>query len=331
MFIIVGCDDDNADPVPDPEFILSLEVNPNEAGVVTGAGSYPEGKQANITATSNESWVFLNWTGDTQFLDNANSANTFVTMPAQNISLTASFKKSEIIYGDGVTDIDGNEYVTVIIGDQEWMAKNLRVTNYNNGDDILTGLDDTAWSTTTSGAYAIYPHGSIPGLNSDEEVLEAYGALYNWFAVNDERGLCPEGWSVPGDADWAALVSYVVAQGYPNEPTNPNGAGNALKSCRQTDSPLGGACNTPDHPRWQSYGTHYGFDEFGFSALPAGNRNSYGGYVNVGLFGFWWSSSEHSATHAWGRSIFANYGNVNRDNGNKRAGFSLRCFRDIDN
>ncbi len=200
---------------------------------------------------------------------------------------------------------------------------NLRVTRYNNEDEIPAGLSNTEWSNTTSGAYAIY--------NNDDNMLEAYGKLYNWYAVDDSRGLCPEGWSVPSDADWTALVNYVVSQGFPNEWNNPNGAGNALKSCRQVGHPDGGDCDTSEHPRWNSHGTHSGFDEFGFSALPGGYRNTDGGYGNIGRYGYWWSSSEFSSANAWFRSVGSDYGTVFRDYVDERLGFSVRCVRDIDN
>ncbi len=78
-----------------------------------------------------------------------------------------------------VSDIDGNEYPTVIIGEQEWMAKNLRVTKYNNGDSILTGLSNEEWANATFGAYAVSPHDWIDGLDSEAEVIDAYGIFYN--------------------------------------------------------------------------------------------------------------------------------------------------------
>ena len=221
-----------------------------------------------------------------------------------------------------VLDIDGNEYKTVKIGDQIWMAENLRVTKYNNGDPIPTGLSDDDWGDTTEGVYAIY--------NNSDYMLEAYGKLYNWYAVDDDRGLCLEGWSVPSDADWTQLIDYVVDQGYPNELDNPDGAGNALKSCRQVDSDLEGDCDTSEHPRWDSHSTHYGFDEFGFSALPGGNRRTNGSFNGIGRYGGWWSSTEGSSAHAWNRAMYRSDGNVNRSNGNKANGFSLRCVRDID-
>jgi len=240
---------------------------------------------------------------------------------------------SDIIYGDGVTDIDGNEYVTVIIGNQEWMAENLRVTRYNNGDDIPTGLSNEDWGDTTEGAYAIY--------NNNNDMLEAYGKLYNWYAVDDSRGLCPEGWSVPSHDDWTQLEQYICSAlgnsdcethfPYDNTTWGWRGTneGNALKSCRQVGSPLEG-CNTSEHPRWNSHSTHYGFDEFGFSALPGGDRNATGGFYLLGALGRWWSSTERSSTYAWRRTMLHGYGSVSRVYGNKAFGLSLRCVRVID-
>ena len=300
-------------------FSLHLEVHPEGAGAVLGEGEYEEGELVNVTATANQGWEFVNWTGDTQHLNDANSAEAIVTMPADNILLTAVFQQSEDPEPGTVTDIDGNVYQTVIIGNQEWMAENLRVTRYNNEDEIPTGLSNTEWSNTTSGAYAIY--------NNDDNILEAYGKLYNWYAVDDSRGLCPEGWSVPSDADWTALVNYVVSQGFPNSNVT-NGAGNALKSCRQVGHPDGGDCDTSEHPRWNSHGTHSGFDEFGFSALPGGGRWSGGSFYDVGGGGIWWSATEGSGTSAWYRGMFSSIGDVYRGNYGKRDGFSLRCFRD---
>ena len=240
-----------------------------------------------------------------------------------------------------VTDIDGNKYKTVVIGEQVWMAENLRVTKYNNGDTIPTGLSNSEWVNTNSGAYTIYPHGNISGLDSDEEVLEAYGALYNWFAL-EASNLCPIGWHVPSHDDWTQLEQYICnALGNSNCETRfpyhllltgPRGTneGNALKSCRQAGHPDDGDCNTLNHPRWHADNTHYGFDQFGFSALPGGFRVPDGGYDNIGDNGYWWSSSSKSlAALAWYRSMDSSSGFVNRNSGLKRLGFSIRCVRDV--
>jgi uncharacterized protein (TIGR02145 family) len=233
-----------------------------------------------------------------------------------------------------VTDIDGNEYQTVKIGDQWWMAENLKVTRYRNGDAIPTGLSNTQWESTTSGAYAVYPHGGgeteddVEGINSNEEIITAYGKLYNWYAVNDSRGLCPEGWHVPTDAEWTVLVDYVVAQGYPNEWDNPNGAGNALKSRRQVDSPLGAPWATSEHPRWNSHRRHHGLDVSGFSGLPSGYREDTGIFYNFGYSGTWWSSTEFVGGFVWQRTIYYELSHLIRSNGVKRDGRSVRCLRD---
>ncbi len=231
-----------------------------------------------------------------------------------------------------VTDIDGNVYPTEIIGNQEWIAGNLRVSKYNNGDAVPTDLSDDDWGNTTDGGYAIYDHNAsnTDGINSPEEMVEAYGKLYNWYAVNDPRGLCPDGWHVPTDEEWTELVNYVVAQGYPNELHDPDGAGNALKSCRQVGSPIGGDCDTSEHPRWNSHDTHHGFDEFGFLALPGGSRGISGNYNGIGEFGNWWTATESSSADAWLRGMLNRFGFVARDDGNKSNGFSVRCVRNVD-
>jgi len=305
---------------------LTLDVNPTGSGNVTGTGNYEAGEEVGITAVANGGWAFINWSGDTEYLDDTNAPNAIVTMPDYNIALTANFvaqANPDIIYGDGVTDIDGNEYVTVIIGNQEWMAENLQVSKYNNGDNIPTGLSGDDWDATQEGAFGIY--------SNDEEMLDAYGKLYNWYAVNDARGLCPEGWHVPSDADWTQLVDYVADQGFLNEFNNQNGAGNALKSCRQVESSLGGECETSVHPRWNSQVMYYGFDEFGFSALPGGHRfsdNMYTGmYTDIGQISYMWSSTGGPSTNAWSQSISGHNGSVQRSYINKSTGYSIRCLR----
>jgi uncharacterized protein (TIGR02145 family) len=231
-------------------------------------------------------------------------------------------------YYGSVTDIDGNIYYTVLIGEQIWTSKNLRVTKYNNGNFIPTGLDNNQWGSTTSGAYAIYPHVEIDGLNSDEEVVGAYGALYNWYAVDDSRGLCPIGWNVPSLDDWTQLVNYVVDQGYPNESSNPNGVANTLKSCRQINSPLEGDCATNQHPRWSSNETHYGFDVFRFSAFPGGQRNHVGGYENLSWYGSFLSATEADATNSRFLHIVFGHGCIFYLNDSKKFGQSVRCIKD---
>ena len=224
-----------------------------------------------------------------------------------------------------VTDIDGNVYQTVKIGDQWWMAENLRVTRYRNGDAIPTNLRNTQWQNTTSGAYAIYPHIQIRGLYSEDEVVDTYGILYNWYAVVDPRGLCPEGWHVPSEEGWKQLEMHLGMTQEEADRTAGRGAtgGGKLKSTR-TSIP---AC---PHPRWRSPNTG-ATNESGFSGLPGGRRRfpQYGGghYVSVGERGLWWSSTEHSTGSAWFRSLTYGHWYVYRFNGYKQDGLSVRCLR----
>ncbi len=240
--------------------------------------------------------------------------------------------------GGSVFDIDGNGYKTVIIGGKEWMAENLRVTKYNDGTDIPTGLNDYQWESTTDGAFAIYNHNAhnTEGINSPEEMVEAYGKLYNWYAVNDPRGLCPEGWHVPSDDEWTYLVNYLMAEyGWSNNEYDTNGIGNKLKSCRQVDSPLGGDCDTDEHPRWRSHHTHYGNDVFGFSALPAGLRAYFGYTYGISYYAYFWSSTKHFTSYAHSRLLYHDRGWLNSGwkewkFSNKNQGQSIRCLQDID-
>ncbi len=361
LFVIVGCSDDDTDPVNPPTITTLVVTEITEFSAKSGGnitddgggevtargvvwGTEPDPSLENHLGSTDDgtgSGVFRSdlagLHAETTYFVRAYATNSAGTAYGNDLVFeTASEEDDEVDIGEGtVMDIDGNVYQTVVIGDQEWMAENLRVTRYHNEDDIPGGLSDEEWENNASGAYAIYPHvggegeDDVEGIDSDDEMVAAYGKLYNWHAIDDSRGLCPPGWSIPSDADWMKLAEYVVSQGFPNELGNPNGAGNALKSCRQVSSPLE-ECNTPEHPRWNPDDSHYGFDEFGFSALPGGYRYNDGSFKSIGLNGTWWSSSEHTSTSAWYRILFSNDGGVSRLSYDMRNGLSVRCIRDID-
>ena len=237
---------------------------------------------------------------------------------------------------DGIlTDIDGNAYQTTEINNIIWMAENLRVTHFRDGSPIRHSYADQAWATTVNAVYAVYDYDQwdAEGIGSAEEMVEIYGLLYNFYVVDDSRGLCPAGWHVASNSDWQQLLTFVLTQGYPNESTSEEGAGNALKSCRQVGSPFGDECDTPEHPRWEEplpWGPqHYGFDAFGFSALPAGYRSKEGSYFQLGRFGNWWTSTEDSSSSAWSMAMFNEAGYVSSGpyGLHKNTGYSVRCVR----
>jgi len=212
-----------------------------------------------------------------------------------------------------VTDIDGNVYNTVLFGSQCWMAENLKTTTYSNNTPIPNVTVGLNWGSLTTGAYVWY--------DNDISWKNIYGAMYNWYAVNDSNSLCPSGWHVPSDDEWTALTNFIGGNGSPN--------GNKLKSCRQVGSPLGGNCNTIAHPRWNQDNTHYGTDDYGFSCLPGGYRfGPSGTFGYVGEYGLWWSSSGYSSVYAWCRYLHNESGSVYMDLYSKQSGYSVRCLKD---
>lgn len=230
--------------------------------------------------------------------------------------------------GSGVTDIDGNEYETVIIGGQEWMAENLRVNRYRDST-IIKNPGKKEWQETLEGAKAVYPPDSLDGLHSEEDVARSYGFLYNWYAVNNNSGLCPKGWRVPSAEDWKTMVAHVVSHGYSNNSwSDKNGAGNALKSRRQYQT--GGEGSTNDHPRWDIHEKHRGSDIYGFSGLPGGWRASNGGFEQAGRLGGWWTSTrvDNGKKQSIRRTLTYSSGIVNEIPDAQRGGWSVRCIKE---
>ena len=201
---------------------------------------------------------------------------------------------------------DGYTYDLVAIGEQCWFAENLRTEHYANGDVIPGELSNGEWSDaddTNLGAQAIY--------NNDASNLTDYGRLYNWFAVDDARGLCPSGWHVPTDGEYMTLE---MALGMSESEANGTGY-------RGTDQGTQMKSSASDSPSWDGTNTS------GFSGLAGGNRNYFGDFNSGGYFGGFWSASA-DGTVAWARKLVGGGTGVNRSLNNQRSGFSVRCVRD---
>ena len=179
----------------------------------------------------------------------------------------------------------------VTIGTQVWTAKNLDVTKYRNGDAIPQVQDKNAWAKLKTGAWCYYENKTAKGTT--------YGKLYNWFAVNDTRGLAPKGYHIPTDAEWTILTDNLGEE-----------AGTKMKSTSGWDN-NGNGTNTS-----------------GFAGLPGGFRNNNGYFYTIGANGYWWSSSEDDTYDAWYRDLANSNGDVSRDTNGKQVGFSVRCLRD---
>jgi uncharacterized protein (TIGR02145 family) len=208
--------------------------------------------------------------------------------------VTGSCKKDE--ESPPVSDIDGNVYKTVVIGSQVWMAENLRTTKYNNDTQIPLITGNAAWAAAKTAAYCFFD-------NNETTYKNVYGAFYNWYAVNTGR-LCPTGWHVPTDAEWAALITYLGGS---------RAAVGKLKEAGLVhwQSPNNGATN-----------------KTGFKALPGGCRDFDGTFYYFGYYGFWWSSTEFAVGGAWSRQMgydgTGGYGHGNYE----QDGFSVRCLMD---
>jgi uncharacterized protein (TIGR02145 family) len=220
------------------------------------------------------------------------------TCANEYISVTGCGGQTSLTY-------DGRTYDLVEIGGQCWFADNLATDQYRNGDPIPTGLDNTTWQNTTSGAYAIY--------NNDPANDVTYGKLYNWHTTVDSRGLCPTGWHVATDCEWMYLEGSLGMSLGDQETTGYRGTnvGGALKATINWNSPNTSATNSS-----------------GFTAFPGGYRYVNGSYYNVGIGGIWWSSTESSSNLAWYRSLYYSGSNVYRISIANQSGFSVRCVRD---
>lgn len=210
---------------------------------------------------------------------------------AKWVSLTTG-----VAFEGEVKDIDGNVYPTIKIGNQEWMAENLRTGTYNDGTDINHEADSAKWSNATEGAWCWYDNDSSNDL--------PYGKLYNWYAVNDGGGLCPTGWHVPTDPEWTTLTDFLGGLSIAGGPMKEAGTAH-------WQSPNGSATNST-----------------GFSGLPGGFRTLAGTFHLIVKNGSWWSSTELGSLNGWYRWLNNINGNVNGVTVDKKTGHSVRCVKD---
>ena len=257
----------------------------------TGSGSF----NSNLTELS----------ANTTYYIRAYATNSTETLYGNQISFVTMAEIGPIIFNpdltyDTISDIDGNIYKTIQIGTQVWMAENLKTTKYNDGTQIplITGV---SW---TSPGYCWY-------YNDEISYKVAYGAIYNWYTTDGvnsgNKNICPVGWHIPSDIEWATLTTYLGGDSV---------AGNKLK---ETGS---------SHWRFDVEATN----ESGFTALPGGSLTSglLGGYQfgTINELGDWWSSDENSTYTAWIMEMSCNYKSVFRWETNKDYGFSVRCIKD---
>src|SRR5664279_1669559 len=214
----------------------------------------------------------------------AYATNSVGTAYGSEISFTTSSTSTS------VTDIDGNDYNTITIGNQVWMQQNLKTTKYRNGDLI---------GTTVYASFDLDKSNEIKpkyqwAYNGMESNVALYGRLYTWYTIIDNRNVCPIGWHVPTDVEWTTLTDYLTNNGY-----SYNGSGDKIaKSLAATFG-------------WSKAGTagNIGYDQTsnnssGFTALPSGARYPYGSFGGIVSEGIWWSATKEDTTGAWNRSLY---------------------------
>lgn len=210
-----------------------------------------------------------------------------------------SIYNQNLTYG-AVFDVEGNEYRTIQIGTQTWMAQNLNTSSYRDGTPIAPVTSNSVWfnlDDTETGAWAYF--------NNDSATYNCpYGKLYNFYAVEDTRGICPTGWHIPTDAEWDILRDFLD----PLAAGNVNVAGGKMKSVGTMywANPNTGATNSS-----------------GWSGLPGGYRFSAGFFVSFGTLGTWWSASSRARSLQFDDEVLLDY-----TSNDKRFGMYCRCIQD---
>ena len=323
ILIAFGCDDKSpTENDPDPGEAPNPPTNPN-----------PQSGATNISINTTLSWSCSDPNGDQLTYDVYLGTTTTPILVSTDLTISSFVPETlleETMYywyveatdtdenttsgllwsfttltgGTGtVTDIDGNVYQTIIIGDQEWIMENLKVTHYRNGDQIPNVTDNSTWAGLSTGAYCVYDN--MPA-NAD-----TYGNLYNFYAVDDIRGLAPAGWHIPTDDEWQILAEFLGGSSV---------AGGKMKS---TGTIQGG------DGLWLEPNTG-ATNESGFTALPGGYRGLNNGTFEAMIYyGNLWYSTESNSDYAWALLLSGGTTSVYRNPSfSKRDGLSVRCVRD---
>ena len=184
----------------------------------------------------------------------------------------------------------------VTIGEQVWMVENLNVDKFRNGDPIPEAKTEDEWKKAGAEKKPAWSY-----YNNNPDNGRSYGKLYNWYAVNDPRGLAPEAWRIPSDKEWSVLTDFLGGEAV---------AGQKMKSDDLWNESEGGT------------------NESGFLALPGGCRNSFANFSQIGEYAYWWSATDNGS-NAWYRFLEPDNGYAGRSGfGNKGNGYSVRCLRD---
>lgn len=310
IFSLVACKKDDIGALPtittySPKFIastsatvgLTVESDGDSdflCGIYMGVLQNPEttGTQFQI---GSEAGTYLGQisglTPETEYFVKAYVKNADVENLAEELTFTTPAM---------ITDIDDNVYETVILGDQVWMAENLRTIHYLNGDPI-----DSTDPATLDISVEDTPEYQW-SYDGDDANTQIYGQLYTYYTISDTRKVCPAGWHVPSDSEWTLLESTLG--GY-------DIAGSKLKESGN------------DH--WVSPYNTDATNESLYTALPGGYRNNNGEFSHTENYGYWWTSTESSDLNTWVRSLYVQSSQITREDFSKKNGVSVRCIKDL--
>jgi uncharacterized protein (TIGR02145 family) len=219
------------------------------------------------------------------------SNETYIVALKQQSEASDDNLISEEIYN--LTDNDRNSYSIIKIGNQFWMAENLKTTKFNDGTKIPVIYNNKVWGNLRSPGYCWYN-------NDPESYKSKFGVLYNGYTVSTGK-LCPVGGHIPSTEEWMTLTNYcgeIIA-------------GGKLKKIDNWMSPNTGATNAT-----------------GFTALPGGSRGNLGSFIDIGIRGHWWSSTENDKSDVYNRSMSYSNSNVTGSYDHKQSGLSVRCVKD---
>ncbi|GAF05796.1 FISUMP domain-containing protein [Saccharicrinis fermentans] len=323
-----------------------VNVEFNHTPTLANAGDdimYSDGRTTSTLSANNPNvgygtgiWTILSGTGGS-IADETNPNSEFTGVLHETYILRWTISTDCNSYEDDVeieflqdgpssqtTDYDGNSYETVWLGKQLWMAENLKVTHYADGEAIPLITDNSSWhdlgDNDTDKAYCFYNNNL------------SYGAFYTYAGAvngtpndgtNNVQGVCPIGWHVPSDIEWTELENYLIKYGF-----NYDGTIESNKIAKSLASKTGWTINTTNGTVGNSQNSN---NRTGFTTLPTGYRNyEYGTFYGDGKYAYMWSSTKSATENewAWTRVLLYSQVNLRRDYTRKSVGKSVRCIKD---
>lgn len=229
----------------------------------------------------------------------------------QNSIDSINYTIHSVVCPNTVTDVDGNSYNVIAIGDQCWLKENLKTTHFKNGVAITSTLTNAQWTNSLSAACA--------DCDNNPTNTAVYGKLYNWYAVSDTSGLCPVGWHPSSRSDWKRLEAYL-------DPMS-----DTMELISMVSPVLGISLKEVGFSHWLPPGIPMSVvtNSSGFTALPGGMRANFDGtYWDIKYRGEFWTSTYKNSANSYSIIIEHSWNMLSETNHHIRTGMSVRCVKD---